>query len=178
MDTIEKSSSSGSTSPADDTAHGYAHDNSDLEAAKSPAVTTERERERRPSKEEEDVAFGSTAEIRRTQEIQHGFGILRSLRKGEEWLDAKMGVELQGIDRVPEEQKKPPSMWNIFLFWWSLNIHVGVIPLGVLGAEFGLSLKQTVGAAIVGNILGALCTAWDGTLSPKVGTGPYPCSLG
>ena len=117
-----------------------------------------------------EVRHGSVieAEIARTKEIQHKVTFLSSLRKGEEWLDAKMGIELQGIDRVPEDERHPPSMWNIFLLWWSLNVHVGVIPLGVLGSEFGLDLKQTVGAGIVGSALGSLCTAWDGTMSPKV----------
>jgi purine-cytosine permease-like protein len=53
--------------------------------------------------------------------------------------------------------------------WWSLNVHVGVIPLGILGPEFGLSLKATIAASIVGNLLGALCTAFVATLSPKLG---------
>jgi purine-cytosine permease-like protein len=57
----------------------------------------------------------------------------------------------------------------VFLIWWSLNVHVGVVPLGLLGPEFGLSLGQTIAASVVGNILGALCTAFDGTLSPKLG---------
>ena len=115
-----------------------------------------------------EVADGSIDEIHRTREIQHRNGVLRSLRKAEEWLDAKLGIELQGIDRIPEEQKRPPSIWNIFLFWWSLNVHVGVVPLGILGPEFGLSLQQSIAASIVGTILGAMCTAFTGTLGPKV----------
>jgi purine-cytosine permease-like protein len=55
------------------------------------------------------------------------------------------------------------------LLWWSLNVHVGVIPLGVLGPEFGLSLRQSIAAGIVGTMLGAFCTASTGTLSPKLG---------
>ena len=115
-----------------------------------------------------DIAEGTAEEVARTKELQRHRGLLRWMRKGEEWLDSKMGIELQGIDRVPEEAKRPPSIWNIFLLWWSLNVHVGVIPLGVLGPEFGLSFGQTVGACIVGNLLGSLCTAYDGTLGPKV----------
>ena len=145
---------------------------SDLEAGKIPATTTT---ERRTSTVEE-IRHGSVAEIARTKEIQHKITVFSTLRKGEEWLDDKMGIELQGIDRVPEDERKPPSMWNIFWLWWSLNVHVGVIPLGVVGAEFGLDLKQIVGAGIVGNVLGALCTAWCGTMSPKVGLVPLSAS--
>lgn len=108
-------------------------------------------------------------EIGATRELQNRYGFLRQLRKGEEKLDRFVGIETQGIDRVADEDKQPPSIWNIFWLWWSLNIHVGVITLGVLGAEFGLSLKQNVAATVVGNLLGALCTAYDGTLSPKLG---------
>lgn len=102
----------------------------------------------------EDIESGSVDEIRRTREIQNNKGFLRSMRRMEEWMDSKVGVELQGVDRIPEEEKQPPSIINAFLMWWSLNVHVGVIPLGVLGPEFGLSLKQTVAASIVGTVLG------------------------
>lgn len=115
-----------------------------------------------------DVRQGSVVEIKRTAELQNRIGVLRAMRKGEEWLDAKLGIELQGVDRIPEDKKQPPSTWNIFLMWWSLNVNVGVVPLGILGPEFGLSLKQSIGASIIGTLLGALCTAFTGTLAPKV----------
>lgn len=108
-------------------------------------------------------------EVKRTYEIQSNIPILRQLRKGEEWLDRKVGIELQGIDRVPEEAKNPPSILNVFLLWWSLNVHVGVIPLGLLGAEFGLTLRQNIAACVIGSALGAICTGYTGTLSPKLG---------
>lgn len=28
-------------------------------------------------------------------------------------LDTKMGIESQGIDRVHEDKKEPPSIWNV-----------------------------------------------------------------
>jgi len=107
-------------------------------------------------------------EVKRTYEIQNKNPVLRQLRRAEVALDRVAGIELQGIDRVPEEAKQPPSIWNVFLLWWSLNVHVGVIPLGLLGAEFGLSLRQNIAASIIGSCLGALCTGYTGTLSPKV----------
>lgn len=61
--------------------------------------------------------------------------------------------------------------------WWSVTLHVGTLPIGILGAEvFELSLKQSVAAIIVGTILGSLCTAATGTLGPKVSS-IYPESL-
>lgn len=95
-------------------------------------------------------------------------GILGTLNNAEEWLDAKMGIETQGVDRIHEEDKKPPSMMNVFWMWWSMTCHIGTVPLGVLGPEFGLSLHQSISSLIVGTILGALCTSYTGTLGPKV----------
>lgn len=115
-----------------------------------------------------DIDHGSVDEVAVAREIQQQNGVIRSLRHAEEWLDAKMGIELQGIDRIPEEKKQPPHIINIFLLWWSLNVHVGVIPLGLLGPLFGLTLGQSVGASFLGICLGALCTAYTGTLGPKV----------
>jgi Permease for cytosine/purines, uracil, thiamine, allantoin len=115
-----------------------------------------------------DVADHDSEEVIIAKELQQGTGFLRSLRRGEEWLDEKMGIETQGIDRIKEEDKKPPSILNVFFLWWSLTCHVGSIPIGVLGPEFGLTLGQSVAAIVVGTMLGALCTSYTGTLGPKV----------
>lgn len=110
------------------------------------------------------------AEIIKAREIQQHVTILGKLRQGEEWLDAKMGIETQGVDRIHEEDKQPPGLMNVFWLWWSLTCHIGTVPIGILGPEFGLSFKQSVAATIVGTVLGALCTAYTGTLGPKVNT--------
>lgn len=121
-----------------------------------------------PSAETETVtAHSSEPEIVVARTLKHR-GILATLTHAEEWLDAKMGIETQGVDRIHEEDKKPPSMMNIFWMWWSMTCHIGTVPLGVLGPEFGLSLHQSVSALVVGTILGALCTSYTGTLGPKV----------
>lgn len=102
------------------------------------------------------------------RKIQHSFAPFRYLSKGEAWLDEKLGVETQGIDRIPEEEKQPPSIWNVFLIWFSMTLHVGTLPIGFLGPEFGLTLNQSVSAIVVGTFTGALCTGYCGTLGPKV----------
>jgi hypothetical protein len=107
-------------------------------------------------------------EIARSRAIQNSIKPLRYMRQGEEWLDAKMGVETQGIDRIPEEDKNPPSIFNSFFMWWSMTCHLGTLPIGILGPEFGLDLRQSIAAIVVGTFLGALCTAYTGTLGPKV----------
>lgn len=124
------------------------------------------------SSDDGEVRHGSVTpayEVARAREIQNSIAPLRWLSKGELWLDEKMGVETQGIDRIPEDQKKPPSILNAFFMWWSMTCHVGTIPIGVLGPEFGLTLGQSVAAIVVGTFLGALCPAYTGVLGPKTG---------
>ena len=125
-----------------------------------------------PSYEDDTVRHGSVTpmhEIARSRHIQNAFAPFRILSKGETWLDEKLGIETQGIDRIPEEEKRPPSILNTFFMWWSMTCHVGTIPLGVLGPEFGLNLRDCAAAVVVGTFLGALCTAYCGTLGPKTG---------
>ena len=108
-------------------------------------------------------------EIAKARHYQNAIAPLRFLSRGEDWLDKKMGIETQGIDRIPEDQKRPPSIWNTFFMWWSMTCHIGTVPIGVLGPEFGLDLQQSAAAVVVGTFLGALCTAYTGTLGPKTG---------
>ncbi|TVY19358.1 Vitamin B6 transporter TPN1 [Lachnellula arida] len=115
------------------------------------------------------VQADDTDEVIRARDLQQNKGFLRKLRAGEEWLDEKMGIETQGIDRIHEEDKRPPSILNVFFMWWSVTCHVGTLPIGVLGPEFGLSLNQSVAGIVVGTVLGSLCTAYCGTLGPKLG---------
>jgi len=108
-------------------------------------------------------------EIILARELQQRNSFLGRLRRGEEWLDEKMGIETQGIDRIHEEDKQPPSLINVFFLWWSMTCHVGTLPIGLLGPEvYGLSLPLSVTCIVVGTILGATCTAFTGTLGPKV----------
>jgi hypothetical protein len=109
-----------------------------------------------------------SAEAIRARELQQKVGVLHKMRMGEEWLDQKMGIETQGIDIIHEEDKRPPSILNVFLMWFSMTCHVGTIPIGMLGPEFGLSFKASVAGCIIGTFMGALCTAYCGTLGPKV----------
>lgn len=135
----------------------------DLEAGeKQPVVSSDND-------SDGDHHAASEDEAARAHELQSKVGILAFLRRQEDKLDEKMGIETQGVDRILEENKKPPSILNVFLLWWSLTAHVGTLPVGVLGPEFGLSLGQSVAGIVAGTVLGALCTAYTGTLGPKLG---------
>lgn len=67
-----------------------------------------------------DIERGEAEELKATR-LQNEKSFLRKMRKGEEWLDAKLGIETRGIDRIPEEEKQPPQLINSFLMWWSLS---------------------------------------------------------
>lgn len=136
----------------------------DLEASKTAGSITE---------EPANSGTGSIDEVRRTNEIINSFTPLRKLHEAERWMDRKLGgdqfFETQGIDRIPDEEKIPPSIWNAMMMWSSVVMHVGTIPLGVLGAEYGLSFSGAMSSATVGILIGALLPAWTGTLGPQLG---------
>lgn len=117
--------------------------------------------------------IGSTRPAYHSQEIQDSIPFLKKLHKLEKWMDEKLGgegmVETRGIDRIAEGEKQPPPIWNAFFIWPSFIMHVGTIPIGVLGAEFGLSLYQSMAAAVVGVAAGACFPAATGLLGPKLG---------
>ncbi|RDW82441.1 hypothetical protein BP6252_03553 [Coleophoma cylindrospora] len=139
--------------------HKHAHD---VEAGEKHTIVSDNDSEMA----RQDAA----AEVARARELQSNVGILAFLRRQEERLDEKMGIETQGIDRILEEDKKPPSILNVFFLWWSLTCHVGTLPLGILGPEvFGLTFGQSMSSIVVGTFLGSLCPAYCGTLGPKLG---------
>lgn len=92
--------------------------NVDLE--KAPSVG-----DARPEPEIRRGSVTPAFEIARARHIQTAVAPLRFLSRGEIWLDKKMGIETQGIDRIPEEAKRPPHLINTFLMWWSMTCHVG-----------------------------------------------------
>lgn len=98
-----------------DSAQGYLV--KDLETGKSSHSTET------PSVYAGDTKHGSVtnpAELAKARHIQNAWLPFRIMSQGEMWLDQKLGVETQGIDRIPEEEKRPPSMLNIFFIWWSM----------------------------------------------------------
>lgn len=134
----------------------------DLEASKAIVTINEQEKHQYGTSTPED-------EYIRARGLQSTFAPLRALNQGEQWLDRKLGIETQGIDRIPEHKKQPPSILNIFLLWWGATCHVGTVPIGALGPLFGLPLGESIAAIVVGTWIGALCPAFCGTLGPKLG---------
>lgn len=141
---------------------GSSHHGNDLEADKAGVYVNEKE-----ATHQGNVVPPS--EIIRARQIQDRVAPFRMLNRGEQWLDSKLGIETQGIDRIPEDKKQPPSILNIFLLWWGATCHIGTVPIGALGPLFGLPLGESIAAIVVGTWIGAMCPAFCGTLGPKLG---------
>ena len=46
-------------------------------------------------------------------EMRKRVPVLRKLKAAEAWLDKKLGIETTGADRIPEDQRRPPSILNV-----------------------------------------------------------------
>ncbi|KAF7596025.1 hypothetical protein BBP40_003805 [Aspergillus hancockii] len=106
---------------------------------------------------------------KRIRQIQGGNGFLRSLRKFETWIDRKLGVEAMGIERVPEGKRQPPQILNMMFFWFSVLISPTMIPIGMLGPTFGLSVHTSIILTIFSALIGTVVPAFTATLSPPSG---------
>lgn len=148
------------TPPSSHDSHGVG--DKDLESNKATFIVDEHEKQHHGNVTPE-------SEIIRVRGIQYKDTFFRRLNSAEQWLDRKLGIETQGIDRIPENQKQPPSILNIFLIWWGATCHIGTVPIGAIGPALGLPLGESIAAIVVGTWLGALCPAFCGTLGPKLG---------
>lgn len=98
------------------------------------------------ARREPEIRHGSVTpafEVARARHIQNAIAPLRFLSRGEVWLDKKMGIETQGIDRIPEEEKRPPHLINTFLMWWSMTCHVGKYEVVAASFSSGRSATTT-----------------------------------
>jgi hypothetical protein len=83
-------------------------------------------------------------------------GFLAKLRRFEERLDAKLGIESEAISRkLPEDKGHVPwhHQLNMFFLWASGTMNTSCFATGFLGHEFGLSKKTCL-------FFCALATAW------------------
>ncbi|KAE8149066.1 permease for cytosine/purines, uracil, thiamine, allantoin-domain-containing protein [Aspergillus avenaceus] len=113
-----------------------------------------------------DPGDGGENYIRR---IQEGNSILRSLRNLETWIDRKLGVEAMGIERVPDDKRQPPQILNMMFFWFSMLISPMLIPIGMLGPIFGLSVHTSVILTIFATLIGSIMPSFTTTLTPPSG---------
>ncbi|MCJ1376862.1 hypothetical protein MMC20_008107 [Loxospora ochrophaea] len=98
--------------------------------------------------------------------IRQQYSVLRALRNFESWVDRQMKFEASGVERVPEEKRKPPQM---MVFWFSLLLSPTLIPVGMLGPTFGLSVHTSVILTVFATLIGTLVPAFTATLCPPTG---------
>ncbi|KAB8236441.1 purine-cytosine permease family protein [Aspergillus alliaceus] len=101
--------------------------------------------------------------------MQEDNGLLRSLRNFETWIDRKLGVEAMGVERVPEDKRRPPQILNMMFFWFSVLTSPTLIPIGMLGPILGLSVHTSVILTIFAAMTGTIMPAFTATLSPPSG---------
>ncbi|ORY34574.1 purine-cytosine permease [Naematelia encephala] len=88
------------------------------------------------------------------------------------WLNKAfaMGVEVRGIERVPEDERDGKHTIGLLLLWWSVNMVVSTVPIGLLAqAYYYLSFQSAMAAIVAFTAIGAACTAFIATLGPQTG---------
>ncbi|KAL6874727.1 permease for cytosine/purines, uracil, thiamine, allantoin domain-containing protein [Trichoderma novae-zelandiae] len=101
-----------------------------------------------------------------------GSGLLFRLRKLEDQMDQKLGIESEAIVRKLEEDKKPVpwiEQLTMALLWASGTMNTSCFATGFLGAEFGLSLKQAILVTIFASIMGGAVTGYCATFGAATG---------
>ncbi len=80
------------------------------------------------------------------------------------------GVEVRGIERVPENERSNKHILNLLIFWWSVNSVLTTVPIGFLAqGYFTLSFAHAVAAIVVFTALGAAACGFIATLGPQTG---------
>ncbi|KAM7194149.1 putative purine-cytosine transporter [Naviculisporaceae sp. PSN 640] len=88
-------------------------------------------------------------------------------------IESLSGFEARGITRVLPHERQPPSRLNdlqIFFLWFGANISANNLTTGLFGPLiFGLGFTDSVICAIIGCMLGSMCTAYMATWGPVSG---------
>lgn len=107
-----------------------------------------------------------------TGSFKDELSIFSSLNRLERFLDRKIGLEAEAIERKLPEQRHKAS-WseqlNIIFLWMSSNITLSPFTTGFLGWEFGLSLKESLLCCIFGTLIGSCATAYCTTFGAAMG---------
>ncbi|WFD21136.1 hypothetical protein MCAP1_003393 [Malassezia caprae] len=99
-------------------------------------------------------------------------GILASLTRLEQYLDKKIGLESEAIDRKRPEDRRQVKWYeelNMALVWASGVMNLACFASGFLGWEFGLSLKESLLCYIFGTLIGSSATAYCATFGAATG---------
>ncbi|KAK4225018.1 putative purine-cytosine permease [Podospora fimiseda] len=78
-------------------------------------------------------------------------------------------VELRGVSPIPLKERTFVKTTNIFTLWWSMNANILPITFGMLGPQFGLSLRDSALIILFFTLLTTTLPAYLATLGPKLG---------
>ena len=100
--------------------------------------------------------------------------IFRTLRRLEDALDRKLGVESQGIARkLPHDRDPSYAKWSnqmvMFALWASGTMNLSCFATGFLGHEFGLDLRRSILVVAFGTLTGSAVTGWCATMGAPTG---------
>ena len=90
----------------------------------------------------------------------------------EAWLNSKLGIEAEAIERKRGEDRKPVKWYDelgMAFLWASGNLNLPCCATGMLGAEFGLSLRQSLVIIFFGNLIGSFVTSYCATFGAPTG---------
>lgn len=83
-------------------------------------------------------------------DIENGIANDNKLQRWANKLDATVGMEARGIERVPESLREPTkpsaSLYaNMFLIWLAMNCTANQMTVGILGpVAYGLNLTDSI----------------------------------
>lgn len=96
-----------------------------------------------------------------------------SFKKFNNCIENFAGLEARGIDRVPPDERQPPSRaadLQVAVLWFSANLSLNNLAAGLFGPMvFGLGFLDSALLAVFGSILGACSTAYMATWGPQSG---------
>lgn len=83
----------------------------------------------------------------------------------------RWGLEVNGIDPVPPEERSDPRLYQIFFVWFSANANVLTMAAGTVGPAFyGLGIRDACLVIVVVDIITYTIPAYFAVFGPKLGT--------
>ncbi|THH30554.1 hypothetical protein EUX98_g3626 [Antrodiella citrinella] len=83
----------------------------------------------------------------------------------------RWGVETNGVDPIPAEDRTDPKLFQIFFVWFSANMNVLALGTGAAGpAFFGMGVKQSLLILLIVDLISCAVPAYFAVFGPKLGT--------
>ncbi|RMZ88995.1 hypothetical protein DV736_g3788, partial [Chaetothyriales sp. CBS 134916] len=105
----------------------------------------------------------------RVNAIRKNNAVLRFLSSLETRIGTLATFEARGVERIPEDQRRPPQKLNMIFFWFAVLLSPTLIPIGMLGPIFGLSVNTSIILTVFSTLIGSTFPAFTATLSPLTG---------